>query len=141
MIGGATEPTLPAAPREPRRSCGWKKRFRVLLLSSLFGLLCLVIADFMYCAHIRRRIATRAQIGYGTTLTEIVRLLGEPDVKEAGKWNKWVYQYYEPEIFTADSIIVWFLLSGNVEFRRWTFTIQFEEAGMGMRVSTRYESN
>lgn len=68
-------------------------------------------------------------------------MLGEPDIKEAGKWNKWVYQYDEPETFTADSIIVWFLLTGNMEFRHCTFTVEFEEAGMGMLVSTRYESN
>jgi hypothetical protein len=111
----------------------------VLFLSSLIALLCLVVSDFLYCAHIRHRTAVQAQIGSGTTLAEVVRLLGEPDLKESGKWNKWIYKYNEPETMTADSMMVWFLLSGSVEFRRCTFTVEFEEAGMGMRVSSRYE--
>lgn len=40
---------------------------------------------------------------------------------------------------TADSIMVWFLLTGRIEFRRCTFKVEFEEAGMGMRASTRRE--
>lgn len=111
----------------------------MLLLSSLTGLLCLVVFDFLYCAHIRHRASIRAHVGYDTTLTEIVRLLGEPDLKHGGKWNKWIYRYNEPETMDADSMMVRFLLGGSVEFRHCTFTVEFEEAGMGMRVSTRSE--
>jgi hypothetical protein len=75
----------------------------VVLLSSLIALLCLVVSDFLYCAHIRRRTAVQAGISAGTALAEVVRLLGEPDLKESGKWNKWIYKYNEPETMTADS--------------------------------------
>ncbi len=66
-------------------------------------------------------------------------MFGEPDLKESGKWNKWIYKYNEPETMGADSIMVGFLLTGNVEFCRCTFTVEFEEAGMGMRTSIRRE--
>ena len=135
----ASEATLPSSPIDRQHSGGWRKKFRVLLLSSLTALLCLVVADLLYCAHIRHRTSLRAHIGYDTTPAEIVRLLGEPDLKQGGKWNKWIYRYHEPETMTADSMMVWFLLTGSVEFRRCTFTVEFEEAGMGMRVSSRYE--
>lgn len=127
------------SPTGTRHSGGWSKRFQVLFLSSLIALLCLVVSDFLYCAHVRHRTAVRARIGSGTTPAEILRLLGEPDLKESGKWTKWIYRYNEPETMTADSMMVWFLLTGSVEFRRCTFTVEFEEAGMGMRVTTRRE--
>lgn len=49
---------------------------------SLIVLLCFVVSDFLYCAHIRHRTAAQAQIGSGTTLAEVVQLLGQPDLKE-----------------------------------------------------------
>jgi hypothetical protein len=101
------------------------KKLRVLLLAFFGALLCLVLADFLYCAHIDRQRSVRQSIGYGTTPADVLRLLGEPDTRDGGKW---IYRFHEPETMAADSMIVWLLLSGRFGFWDCTFTVEFDDS-------------
>jgi hypothetical protein len=114
------------------------RKLHVGMLSLLVALLCVVIFDFAYCAHVRHRRSVRASIGYGTTPAEVLRLLGEPDLKSGGKW---IYKYTEPRTMSADSMIARLLLEGAFEFTHCTFTVEFEGTGMGMNVSSEYRTD
>jgi hypothetical protein len=53
-------------------------------------------------------------------------MFGEPDIK-SGK--TWTYRFYEPETMNAESMVVWFLLSGRIAFWDCKLTLEFNESG------------